>query len=288
MALLTTGWIENTEVLGVRPSSTLAVRINNTEPVNAAVRINGFYWNGTNKIEYVLDLLTLAPKEIAYSDYYAKFDNFEFQVITNTDAIEISAYGKDAAGNRSVSYSMLPAELFQMGMDGISGAPGKSIPSALNRIYIPNSGSNQVTVIDETTNSLMGDVIVGAGPFGIGVNPLTNRIYVVNFVSNNVSVIDGNTNTLITTIIVGTNPVGVGVNPNTNRIYVTNRGSHNISVIDGFTHVVIATILVGTSPEGLTINSATNRIYITNHGSNTVSVINGSTHTVIATVDVQV
>ncbi|KJR45345.1 Phage tail fiber protein [Desulfosporosinus sp. I2] len=286
MALLTTGLIKNAKVSGVRPSSTLLARISNAGTVNVTIRISGFYWVGITKKEYVLDLLTLAPGEVANSNYYAQFDVFEFHFITNTDAVEISAWGKDAAGDRTVVYNILPLELLPTGMEGIAGALGMTIPSAHNQIYVLNSSSNNISVIDGKTNTLIGNVIVGSGPFGLGVNPITNRIYVANFGSNNVSVIDGNSNTVITTITVGVYPVGVGVNPTTNRIYVTNWGGHNVSVIDGFTHVVIATIPVGVSPEGVNVNPSTNRIYITKYGRNNVSVIDGSTNTIIATVGI--
>lgn len=283
MALWTTGLIENTEVSGVRPSSTLSVKFTNADPVSANIRINGFYLNGITKTEYVLDLLTLAPGEVADCNFFAQFDAFEFRFITSSDAVEISAWGKNAFGDLTIVHSVQPAELFPMGTERIAGATGVS---AINRIYVPNSSSNNVSVIDGKTNTLQGNIIVGSGPFGVSVNPITNRIYVANFGSNTVSVIDGSTDTVITTVTVSTNPVGVGVNPATNRIYITNRGSHNVSVIDGFTNVVIGTITVGASPEGVYVNPTTNRIYITNHGGNSVSVINGSTNTVIATVDV--
>jgi YVTN family beta-propeller protein len=286
MAFLTTGLIENPEVLGVRSSSTLSVRISNLELASTTIRVNGLYWNGISKQEYVLDLLTLAPGEVSNYDYYAQFDAFEFRFITNTDSVEILAWGKNAVGDRTVVHNMLPLELYPTGREGIAGAPGMTIPSSSKRIYVLNSSSNNISVIDGETNSFIGNVIVGAGPFGLGVNPITNRIYVANFGSNNVSVIDGNSNTVITTITVGANPVGVGVNPISNRIYVTNWGSNSVSVIDGFTHVVIATIPVGEFPEGVTVNPATNRIYITNHGSINVPVINGSTNTVIASVGI--
>ena len=284
MALLTTGLIKNTEVLGVRPSSTLSVRFSNSDPTSAIIRINGFYWNDSTKAEYVLDILTLASGEVAERDYFAQFDAYEFGFITSSDVVEISAWGKNASGNKSVVHSILPAELFPLGVEGMAGALEKTIPSAHNQIYVLNTSSNAVSVFDGKSNTFIGNVIVGSGPFGVGVNPTTNRIYVANFDSHTVSVIDGNSNTVITKITVGTNPVGVGVNPTSNRIYVTNWGSHSVSVIDGFTQVVIATITVGDSPEGVNVNPATNQIYITNHGSNDVSVISGKNNTIVATV----
>ena len=286
MDLLTTGLIKNSKVSGVRPSSTLSVRISNADSGSANIRINGFYWTGTTKTEYVLDLVTLAPGEVATRNYYAKFDAFEFRFVTSSDALDISAWGENAAGKMTVVHSLLPGELSPMGLEGIAKAPGMTISSVHNQIYVLNSSSNTISVIDGKTDTFIGNVIVGSGPFGICVNPITNRIYVVNFGSSNVSVIDGNSNAVMTTITVGTNPVGVGINPTTNRIYVTNWGSHSVSVIDGFTHVVIATIPVGASPEGVDVNSLTNQIYITNHGSSNVTVINGSTHEVINNVGI--
>ena len=282
MAILTTGLIKNIEVSGVRPSSTFSVRFSNTDLVSASIRMNGFYWNARTKTEYVLDVLTLAPGEVASSNFYAQFDAFEFRFVTSSDLVEISACGKNVTGDVNVVYNMQPAELFSMGTEGI---PGATRVSAFNRIYIPDYSNNKVSVIDGKTNTVQGNIIVGSGPYGVGVNPTTNRIYVANYNSNTVSVIDGSTNTVITTVAVSTNPVGVGVNPVTSRIYVTNQGSDSVSVIDGFINVVIGTIMVGTSPVGVDVNSTTNRIYISNQGNNNVSVINGSTNTVIATTE---
>lgn len=283
MALLTTGLIKNTEVSGVRPSSTLSVRITNHDLVSASIQIRAFYLNGTTMTEYVLDVLILAPGGITNNDYYAQFDAFEFRFITSSDAVEISAWGKNAAGDLAVVHNMLPAELIPIGTKGIAGP---TIPSSVNQIYVANSNSNNVSVIDGKTNTIIGTVTVGSGPLSVGVNPTTNRIYVANFGSNNVTVIDGNTNAVITIITVSTNPRGVGVNPITNRIYVANFGSNNVSVINGFSNAVITNIMVGEYPERVDVNPTTNRIYVTNQGSNKVSVINGSTNTVIATIEV--
>ena len=71
-----------------------------------------------------------------------------------------------------------------------------------NKIYVANSDSNNVTVIDGATNSTT-TVPVGHRPAAVAVNPVTNKIYVANSGSNNVTVIDGATNTT-TTVAAGT------------------------------------------------------------------------------------
>ena len=242
MALLTTGLIRNTEVSGVRPSSTLSLRITNNDLASASIQIRGFYLTGTTKTEYVLDVLTLASGDVANSIYYAKFDAFEFRFITSSEAVEISAWGEDAAGNLTVVHRVLPAELNPLGAEGIAGAKGLTSSPSINRIYVTNSSSNNVSILDRETNALIGTVVVGSRPFGVGVNPVTNRIYITNQGSDNVSVIDGFSNVVIATIKVGLSPEGVDVDPTTNRIHVTNVISNNVSVINGSTNTVIATL----------------------------------------------
>jgi len=241
MAFLSTGLIKNSEATGIRPSSTLSVRISNPDSVSANIRINGFYWTETAKTEYVFDLFSLAPGEVSSSNYYAKFDAYEFQFVTSSDAVEISAWGENTAGNLTVVHSLKPSELFPIGTPGIEGAPGR-MPSELKRIYVPNTSGNTVSVVDENSNTVINTVSVGTCPVCVGINPETNRIYVSNRSSHTVSVIDGLTDVVIATIIVGASPEGVKVDPITNRIYIHNNGSHNVSVINGTTNTVIATI----------------------------------------------
>lgn len=241
MAVLTTGLIENAQVTGIRPSSILTVRFRSKDLISAAIQIRGFYLKGTAKIEYVLDSVILAPGSVVDTNHYAEFDAFEFRFITNSDAVEISAWGKNAVGNMTVVYPLKPEEIIPLA----AGENKRIDPSFANRIYVANSSSNNVSVLDGKTNTLITTITTGTDPKGVGVNPSTNRVYVTNRGSNNVSVIDGISNTVIATVMVGASPEGVRVDPNTNRIYVTNKGSNNISVINGRTHTVIATITKG-------------------------------------------
>lgn len=286
MAFLTTGLIENSEVLGVRPSVACAVKISNAQQVKASTRINGFYWNRTAKTEYVVEILTLEPGETINLNFYAQFDFFEFQFIAGSEEVEISAWGINAGGDRTAVFSLLPADLLAGPREGLEGAAKTAVPAALDRIYVLNAGEGHISVIDGERDQFLGNMIAGSGPFGLGVNTNLNQVYVANFGSQTVAVLDGNTNQLLTTIAVGRNPVGVGVNSYTNRIYVANWRGHNVSVIDGSIHVVVATIQVEAFPEGVAVNPATNRIYVTHRGSSRVSVLDGSANKVIAGVEI--
>jgi len=114
--------------------------------------------------------------------------------------------------------------------------------------YITNSGSNNVSVIDIATDTVVATVPVGTAPDGVSVNPGGTMAYITNAVSNNVSVIDTATNTVVATVVVGTAPIGVSVNPAGTRVYVANLNSNTVSVIDTATDTVVATVTVGTNP----------------------------------------
>ncbi|MYT16784.1 MULTISPECIES: IPT/TIG domain-containing protein, partial [unclassified Streptomyces] len=102
--------------------------------------------------------------------------------------------------------------------------------------YVTAFSSNNVTVINTTTNTVVGapiPVAPGINPTGIAVAP-NGKAYVADVNSDDVTVIDTNTNTVVCTPIpVGTNPFAVAVAPN-GKIYVTNQTSDDVSVIPPF------------------------------------------------------
>ena len=99
-----------------------------------------------------------------------------------------------------------------------------SSPSAVavspngTRVYVANTGSNTVSVIDTTKNyQVVGTVAVGSAPTAVAVSPTGAQVYVANRTSNTISVIDTRRNTLATSITVGSQPSSVAVSPDGKR-----------------------------------------------------------------------
>lgn len=111
MALLTTGLIENTAVSGVRPSSTLTVLITNNDTVSASIQIEGFFQSGTTKVKYVEELFSLTAGNVAQRSYFAEFDAFEFKFTVSSEAVNVSAWGKDSAGNLTTAQRVVSQEV---------------------------------------------------------------------------------------------------------------------------------------------------------------------------------
>jgi YVTN family beta-propeller protein len=158
--------------------------------------------------------------------------------------------------------------------------------NAVSFAYIPNSDSNDVSIIDTSANAVIATVPVGDSPGGVAVNTAGTRVYVANSVSNNVSVLDTSTNAVIATVPVGMDPSGIAVNPAGTQIYVANADVKSVSVIDATSLAVVATIPVGTTPIGIAFNPAGTRAYVANFDSDNVSVIDTATRTVVATISV--
>ncbi len=156
-----------------------------------------------------------------------------------------------------------------------------------NKIYISNSGSNNVTVVDGATNSFTTiNDIHATTPVAIAVNSLTNIVYVANSGSNNVSVFSGAIGSTpaayMTTITNGNGlgPSAIAVDAHLNQVYVTNSTSGNVTIINGATNAITATRASGTSPSAVAVNSATGFFYVANAGDNTVAIFNGNTNVI--------
>lgn len=111
MASLSTGLIENTTVGGVRPTASFTVEVSNDSDAEVSVKILGYYLNGITKVLYVEEFFNLAPGAAATRNYYSQFDAFEFQFVTSSSAVEISAWGKTSSGVLVTAHRVLPAEL---------------------------------------------------------------------------------------------------------------------------------------------------------------------------------
>ena len=154
---------------------------------------------------------------------------------------------------------------------------GLAINNDTNKIYVANSGSDNVIVIDGDSGNRT-DIRVGKSPSSIAVNPITNTIYVTHNYNDEVNVIEASTNKNQTYHVgVGKIPFAIAVNPITNNIYVAERGLDNVTEIDDVGD--ISNIPVGGHPTSIAVNPNTNKIYVVNSNADTVTVIDGSTDT---------
>src|SRR6266404_6333790 len=118
--------------------------------------------------------------------------------------------------------------------------------SAHDRVYAADQTSNTVSVIDPSSNKLLGvirlgDPVPGAlSPLyrgqllvhGLGYSPDSKTLAVVSVGSNSVTLIDTQTNKVKKTIYVGRSPYEAFFTPDGRELWVSVRGENYVSVID--------------------------------------------------------
>jgi YVTN family beta-propeller protein len=67
-------------------------------------------------------------------------------------------------------------------------------------IYVANSGSHSISVINGETNRVDSTFLVGRIPYAVAYNPINDHIYVTNLGENSVSVIDGGNSSITETL----------------------------------------------------------------------------------------
>lgn len=165
---------------------------------------------------------------------------------------------------------------------------GVAVNPAGTAVYVANSDSNEVTVIDTATRDTT-TIPAGEGPVGIAVHPDGTRIYVANV--DDVSVIDRATNTIVDKIVCGTRPIGLAVHPDGSIIYVANVMDGTVTVFNTETHQVVDTIELepaaddegwASSPVAMVLHPDGTYLYVANRVGSTLSAINTATHEYIA------
>ncbi len=166
---------------------------------------------------------------------------------------------------------------------------GLAYDPALGLVFVANTGSDNVSVISDTTAGVVATIPVGDAPSAVTYDPNDSEIFVTNSGSNSVSVFsvfpDSNYN-FVATVDVGDHPAGVTYDPTDGEAFVANEGSHNVSVISNVTDTVVATIGVGDDPTGIAYDFALGEVFVANAGSDTVSLISTAANATEATIAV--
>src|SRR4030042_3058501 len=87
-----------------------------------------------------------------------------------------------------------------------SSVYGQSEPTKKSRLFVGNTRSNSVSVIDSSTGQVIAEIRVGIMPCRVSISPDGMKVYVSNNFSNTISVID-------TVNLINTATIPVGEKP---------------------------------------------------------------------------
>jgi YVTN family beta-propeller protein len=160
-------------------------------------------------------------------------------------AAQTRAYVSDLTGRLLVVDTDANTVLASLPM---SGPRGLAVDPEGTRVYAASPSTNQVHVIETSTNTLItsfqpNNGAGGPAPLHLALNSDGSRLYVSNndfLPGGSVSVIDPGTTGIVGTILVGSRPSGVAISPASDRLYVST--SDGLYIVDTATLGTIATV----------------------------------------------
>ena len=181
--------------------------------------------------------------------------------LISRDAIAVNpangdAYAVDSAAglvNVIHSQSVVPVKV---GKEPIAIA----VNSRASRVYILNSGSSSVSVLDSHADRVVATVDVGPLPYAIAVNTVTDKIYVSRTFNDDLTIIDGKT--LKTSLLKIGSADAIAIDSTIGRIYLLGYESSNLAVLNEPDRS-ISKIATGIHPWAMAIDERTHKLYVT-------------------------
>ncbi|MBI3465705.1 MAG: hypothetical protein HY000_22025 [Planctomycetes bacterium] len=167
--------------------------------------------------------------------------------------------------------------VFSAAASAVAGGPESAAPR--QKLYVTNSGGNDVTVIELPSHRVIGSIDVGPHPHGIGVPASQDVIYVSGEGRGELVTIDPFTDKVTKTIKIGSLPNQLAVTPNGKFVYVPVDDGH-WEVIDTAEGKIIKRIKTGGKPHNTICSSDGKRMYLAPMGDpHKVTIVDVATHT---------
>jgi YVTN family beta-propeller protein len=194
--------------------------------------------------------------------------------------------------------------------NGIGGYPvNMAYDSAKGEIFVVEQGATTisgsydasagfVSVVSDTTNSVVATIPLGDFPSAIAYDPAKGELFVANdgktpsdtSASNTatgiVSVISDTTNSAVSTVTVGPFPDGIAYDPAKGELFVASSGSTttagSVSVISDATNAIVATLPLADAG-AVAYDPAKGELFVVTPNSNSTSIISDATNAVVGT-----
>jgi YVTN family beta-propeller protein len=119
------------------------------------------------------------------------------------------------------------------------------------RIYVANSDDNKVSIIDPSTDKVVGEIPVSPNPHGIVPSPDGSRFYVSSESKDVLDVVDRKTSAVIRRVPIGTRPNNVAITRDGKRVYICIRGESWVDIVDTASLERVKSVPVGKGPHNI-------------------------------------
>jgi YVTN family beta-propeller protein len=191
------------------------------------------------------------------------------------------------------SHRTSPAPRWRIGVAGAVAIIVTALPLAAQKkqlLFVENSQSGDVSVIDATTLKVTGTIPIGLSPDEIVASPSGDVLYLSRLVrrddgrptgNGELVAIDPATQKVIWRAPLGGSPNHIAVSPDGRRIYITIVSGRFVDIVDAAKHSVIDSVDVGTGPHDIEISPDGQRVYVGLIRGTEVTVFDAATNRVI-------
>jgi YVTN family beta-propeller protein len=194
----------------------------------------------------------------------------------------VSEYDAKSGDQSLVAYDALGQR--ELGRVTIGSDPrGMEIDADTGRIYVANSWTNDVSVIDATTLEVIASVPVGLRPLDVAVGK-GGRVCVVNSGSDNVAVIHSETNRLVGVVPLALLPRGMAADASTGRLYAACASTNSVFILAD--ERVVAEVPVGLHPTEVALSPGGETLFVLNYVGGDLVLISTRDNRTIKTVEI--
>jgi YVTN family beta-propeller protein len=158
-------------------------------------------------------------------------------------------------------------------------AGGKATTGEARRLYVSIYSENEVSVVDATTNTVLEQIPVGAGPAILLETPDHSTLFTANWLDTSISAIDVATHA-VTPLPLESRPWVITLSRDGGTLYA-GLGSNQIAVIDTKTVTVTRTIPTPQLPESIVVSPDGKTLYVALFTDSTLEALSAETGEVV-------
>lgn len=157
--------------------------------------------------------------------------------------------------------------------DSALGPWGAAYDPVNGEIYLAESGSDRLLVLNATTYSVVTNLTVGSGPFMVDANSASGDIWATSAISDVLTEIAPNNNSVLGNFSTGGQySYGLAFDPITDDYYVVNAGSYTVSILNASDGTLVAQVYAGYAPHDAVYDPANGDVYVSAQYDGTLTV----------------
>jgi YVTN family beta-propeller protein len=209
--------------------------------------------------------------------------------LPNNSRVFVASSGSLFTGDSDAVVSFVPASdsalAAGLGNPITISLPFGSLPvfvatSQSSMVFVANYGTNTVSGLATSTNSVTLNGSTGVHPIALAETPDAQHLYVLNQGDNTVSDLSPVDLSTRATIPVGITPTWAVTRPDSRRLYVVTQGDGQLYTLDSATNAQVAgspQSVGGAGANFIVYDSSRSRLYVTNPASSSVYVFDATT-----------